>query len=319
MKRTLIFQDSENFRDTIDLLEVPRQMYGEGAFEAFAVFLKGNRKELLGYFHHMICISHGLVDVHDPRGISEIMENLHRSYGFDSILVPATAFGRMLAPRLAKRLRTGLVADVTDIITDGGRLELIRPAYSGKILAGITNIGKGPVMMSVRPKVFEYSAEGSLETEIQEYTKPVKKRWALKCLKVEDKKSTYDIRESEVLISGGGGITGGIPQLYSLAEELNGKVSASRRIVDQGLAPRNIQVGHSGKTVSPRLYMALGINGAMQHVEGLRNVESIISVNTARNAPICSLSDIVVEGDAREFVESLTTRIKVYRSQGNGE
>nr|MDA3941003.1 FAD-binding protein [Spirochaetia bacterium] len=122
-----------------------------------------------------------------------------------------------------------------------------------------------------------------------------------------------------VLISGGGGITGGIPQLYSLAEELNGKVSASRRIVDQGLAPRNIQVGHSGKTVSPRLYMALGINGAMQHVEGLRNVESIISVNTARNAPICSLSDIVVEGDAREFVESLTTRIKVYRSQGNGE
>ncbi|MDA3809961.1 MAG: electron transfer flavoprotein subunit alpha/FixB family protein [Spirochaetaceae bacterium] len=319
MKRTLIFQDSENFRNTIDLLEVARRMYGEGAFETFAVSLKGNRKELFGYFHHLICISHGLVDVHDPRGITEILENFHRSYGFDSILVPATDFGRMLAPRLAKRLRTGLVADVTEIRNDGERLELIRPAYSGKILAGITCIGNGPVMMSVRPNVFEYSGEAGLETEIHEYTEPVKKQWALKCLKVEEKEQTYDIRESEVLISGGGGIKRGFPQLYSLAEELNGKVAASRKIVDQGGAPRNIQVGHSGKTVSPRLYMALGINGAMQHVEGLRNVETIISVNTSGNAPICSLSDIVVEGDALDFVEKLTARIKVYRSQGKGE
>lgn len=118
-----------------------------------------------------------------------------------------------------------------------------------------------------------------------------------------------DIRDAEILISGGGGVAGSFDELQKLAAVMGGRVTASRRAVDLGVAARAIQVGQSGRTVSPRLYIALGIDGAGQHIEGLRNIESIISVNTNRHAPICSISDIVVEGDAREFIERLCRRI----------
>jgi electron transfer flavoprotein alpha subunit len=104
-----------------------------------------------------------------------------------------------------------------------------------------------------------------------------------------------------------------------LAETLGGTVSASRKLVDQGIAPRNIQVGQSGKIVSPKLYIALGINGAIQHVEGLRDIETIISVNTSAKAPICSLSDIVVEGDAKDFIEKLLLKIHNNQHTQEGE
>jgi electron transfer flavoprotein alpha subunit len=118
-----------------------------------------------------------------------------------------------------------------------------------------------------------------------------------------------DIRDAEILISGGGGVLGSFAELEKLASAMGGRVAASRRAVDVGVAARTIQVGQSGRTVSPTLYMALGIDGAGQHIEGLRNIESIISVNTNRHAPICSISDIVVEGDASEFIERLCRRI----------
>jgi electron transfer flavoprotein alpha subunit len=129
---------------------------------------------------------------------------------------------------------------------------------------------------------------------------------------VKDKKAKtihYDIRETDVLISGGAGVDD-MKELEVLATLLKGDVSASRSVVDKGMVSRALQVGQSGKTVSPTLYIALGIHGALQHVEGLKDVSYIISVNTNRNAPICSISDIVVEGDALTFVQRLVKRIE---------
>ena len=174
-------------------------------------------------------------------------------------------------------------------------------------------------MMSVRPGVFIREGQGTLETEFHEYSRPVSRRTGIKRLEVKPRPRTYDIRECEVLVSGGGGVKKYFNELRRLADELGGQVSASRKIVDQGIAPRSIQVGQSGKTVNPRLYIALGIDGAIQHVEGLRNIETIISVNTSRMAPICSLSDIVVEGDAKEFIDRLTQRIQRDRTERKGE
>lgn len=106
--------------------------------------------------------------------------------------------------------------------------------------------------------------------------------------------------------------------LERLAEALHGMVAASRRVVDMGKAPRAVQVGHSGKTVRPRLYIALGISGSAPHMAGIRNAEYIISVNTNRQAPICSISDIVVEGDGRAFVEGLLKRIESSKTRSYG-
>ncbi|MFW6208928.1 MAG: electron transfer flavoprotein subunit alpha/FixB family protein [Spirochaetota bacterium] len=339
MKRTLIFQDSEQLERTADLLAAAGKMYGEEPFEAYALVIDGAEgpsgpgspnnpgssnnpgspndpaEALSGFFQHVIRVDRSVAAPHDQLGICAVLAQLQKEYQFDSILVPATPFGRMLAPRLAKRLQTGIVADITDIRRKDGRVEIIRPAYSGRLMAGIITRGKGPVMMSVRPGVFTYSGQGGVETEVIEYTAPPESRSSLKPLAVKEKQISYDIRESDILISGGGGVLRSFSGLQRLADALQGRVSASRKIVDHGIAPRSIQVGQSGRSVSPRLYIALGINGAIQHVEGMQNIESIISVNTNRNAPICSLSDIVVEGDAMEFVDKLTERIEAYHSQ----
>jgi len=131
-----------------------------------------------------------------------------------------------------------------------------------------------------------------------------------------EKPQVSDIRDSEILVSGGGGVLEQFSRLHDLSQVLHAQVAASRRVVDDGVASRKIQVGQSGKTVSPRLYLALGINGSTQHMEGLKNVEHLIAVNTNIDAPLCSQADVVVEGDAIEFIDRLLERIKRHAIPG---
>jgi electron transfer flavoprotein alpha subunit len=310
MKKSLIYLDEENYKYSIDLLEVVRQIYGEEANETYGISVKHYCREAEGNLDKLIHVSEDEVLEKDPMIVTDIMEELHRQYEFDCILIPATHLGRMLAPRLAMRLGAGLVADVTAINHNNGVVEMVRPAFSGKIMAGIVKSGDGPYMMSVRQNVFSYDNECVKETQVIEFHPAKIRNSSLKLLETREKLQSYDIRDSKVLVSGGGGASKNFKKLELLAKELNGQVAASRKIIDKGIAPRGIQVGQSGKTVSPKLYIALGINGSIQHIEGLKNVEHLISVNTNKNAPICSISDLVVEGDAFEFIDKLVEKIK---------
>jgi electron transfer flavoprotein alpha subunit len=310
MKKSLIYLDKENHNNSIDLLEVVRQIYGEEPNETYGISVNHYCRKAEGAFDKLLQVFEDEIFENDPMIVADILEELHRQYEFDCILIPATQFGRMLAPRLAMRLKVGLVADVTAIHHHNGVLEMVRPAFSGKIMAGIVKSGEGPYMMSVRQNVFAYNNERIKDTQVLEFH-PVKGRNSnLKLLETRKKVQSYDIRDSKVLVSGGGGTSKNFKKLELLAKELNGQVSASRKIIDKGIAQREIQVGQSGKTVSPKLYIALGINGAIQHIEGIKNVDHIISVNTNKDAPICSLSDIVVQGDAFEFIDKLVEKIK---------
>lgn len=313
MKRCLIYLDEKEVQNSIDLLEVVRQMYEDRDVETYGLAINHSFQQSIGLFDKIIFMDQKSILNYDVMAIGDIVINLQKQLDFHCLLIPATVFGRMLAPRIAMALHVGLVADVTAIKVQEGVLEMIRPAFSGRLLAGITNTTDGPIMMSIRQGVFDYQGPSNKETELIPYTPKSIRRGRVRLLEVKEKKASYDIRESDVLISGGGGVIRDFHKLTSLAELLNGQVSASRHIVDKGLAPRSIQVGQSGKTVSPDLYIALGINGAIQHVEGLKNVKNVISVNTNRHAPICSLSDIVVEGDASEFIDRLTEKIKKNR------
>lgn len=318
MKRVCVFQDTQQLERSIDLIEPAQLMYGAGSCEIFLVVPEYAAVEFSGYAEYIVRIAEGVVEAYDQLGYCEILEKLHREYRFDSILIPATPFGRMVAPRLAKRLKTGLVADVTAVRVHGDTLEMIRPAYSGRILAGIENTGQGPVMMSIRSGAFSYTGSRERESEVIEYTEPVSVRSRIRLLSVAPKPVSYDIRESRVLVSGGGGVLHHFEKLRLLADALNGQVAASRKVIDKGIAPRSIQVGHSGKRVSPCLYIALGIDGAIQHMEGLKHAGKIIVVNTSKRAPICSMSDILVVGDAVEFIDKLTARIARYRNEIEG-
>ncbi len=310
MKRCMIYLDRQQMSGAIEMLEVLRQMYPDEATIACGVAINHGFDDAMGAFDEVIAVRHDGIADYDQVAVASVMEEIQKAKAFDCILIPATPFGRMLAPRLAMALHTGLVADVTAISHREEGLEMIRPAFSGRLLAGITSRGDGPVMMSIRQGVFGYYGARNKTTRVEAYVPVTVRTGGIRVLDTREKEAAFDIRESNVLISGGGGVLRHFSKLGMLADELGGQVSASRRIVDNGIATRNIQVGQSGKTVSPDLYMALGIYGAIQHVEGLKNVKHIISVNTNRHAPICSLSDIVVEGDAAEFIERLTAKIK---------
>jgi len=310
MNRCLIFLDNDNIQNSIDLLEVANRIYDAKEYETIGISINHLCEDAIGKFDVIIHVNDKNIHDYHQVVITDIVEKLHKEYSFDSILIPATYYGRMFAPRLSMRLHAGLVADVTEIHNDGEKLEMVRPAFNGKIMAGIIKQGEGPIMMSVRQNVFTYTEEQIKKTTIRNYEPNVINKSKMKLLSVQVKSQSLDIRESEVLISGGGGTLEKFDHLDLLAKEMNAQVSASRRIVDSGIASRNIQVGQSGKTVSPKLYIALGISGSTQHIEGLKNVKDIISVNTNRHAPICSLSDMVIEGDAIEFVSKLVNKIK---------
>ena len=252
---------------------------------------------------------------YDIKNLTNCMEKLHRLYDFHSILIPADHVGRMLAPRLSMRLKTGLTADVTAIESDGENIELIRPAYSGKLMAAIKNRGAGPLMMSVRQKVFQWDRSRTVKSRWQTVSFDHIQEPGIKLLRRKKQESAADIRESEVLIAGGGGAARYFNELEALAQALKGQVAASRKIIDQDIAPRSIQVGQSGKTVSPKLYIAIGISGSIQHIEGLKTPEHVIAVNKKSRAPICSIADIVVAGDGKVFVEKLLERIHQGKNQ----
>lgn len=312
MKKCLIYFEPGYERFAVGLLDIAEKMYGT-AFKAAALCINSETTAALGFFDEAIRVKNEKIPDDNAKCIAGVIKELQKKQGFDSILMLATPFGRMLAPRLAMCLGVGLVADVTQINRHEDSVEMVRPAFDGKILAGIVNAGKGPVMMSVRPGVFLCEKDGDRETVQISFEPENIRETGMKRLERKKKPAVKDIRESEVLIAGGGGILGDFDAIDLLARQLGGMKAASRKVVDSGKADRNIQVGQSGKTVHPDLYIALGIYGSLQHVAGLNRVRHLIAVNTNKNAPICSLADIVVEGDAREFVEKLTKKINQER------
>lgn len=310
MIRSMIYIDPGETQSSLDLIEAARQLHGE-AFELTGVLCSALDQPLPNVFDRLVLVAYPKSGCIDPAQVADTMQALHWKNKYQSILIPATPFGRMLAPRLAMLLETGLVADITQIRRKGGRVEVIRPAYSGSLMACIRFMGDGPMMMSVRPNVFRDILKEERAMQIETITPQSSAH--MERLESRPKQISYDIRESGVLVSGGGGAARSFSKIERLAELLGGKASASRKLVDAGIAPRSIQVGQSGKTVSPELYIALGINGAIQHIEGIKGAKHIISVNINKDAPLGSISDIVVEGDADRFLDQLIRRIQQHQ------
>jgi len=308
MYKVLVYIDPHNPGASLGLLEAAERIAYADRLVTYA-FCPGNPTPVIhGHFDFCVCTD-AAVEPYDTQNLAACLKSLQDEYHFDAVLLPATAWGRNIAPRAAMRMRVGLVADITEVTRDGDVVRLVRPAFDGKMLAVIECVGGKPIMASVRPGVFRYDGGGGKDTQHITFSPKGLSPSGVSLLSSEHKRAVADIRESDILVSGGGGVGDAIEKLELLAKALGGMVSASRRLVDSGMAPRAIQVGQSGKTVSPRIYFALGIYGSLQHIEGLRNVDCIISVNTNPKAPICSISDIVVEGDAVEFAQKLAEKI----------
>lgn len=310
MVKALICIDRYEAERSAELVEIINQIYKKEVKKVSAVVFGKIEAEVSRFFDEIHLFELAENQLYDARLKADCIKKLQETEQFSSIIIPATQEGRLLAPILAIKLDTGLVADVTAVANEQGKIQMIRPAFDGKIMAAIVNQDETLTMMSVRLGVFKYQKKEEKNAEVIIHEVTSKSTQDIQLLESQEVQTPTDIRDMQVLVSGGGGVINDFSSLHQLAKSLNGMVSASRRLVDSGIAPRSIQVGQSGKIVSPKLYIALGIYGSLQHMEGLKNVEYIISVNLNKHAPICSLSTIVVEGDAMEFIDGLLQKIK---------
>lgn len=238
------------------------------------------------------------------------------------LLIGATTIGRDLGPRVSARNITGLTADATKLeISDDEAHEfrMTRPAFGGNLMATILCKDNRPQMSTVRPGVMQkLPADNSRKGEVVDYKIAFdeSKINRVKIVKtVKEQKAVLDISQAKVLVSGGRGVANkeGFAKLEALAKELGGEVSSSRAMVDAGVMEQSRQVGQTGKTVRPNLYMACGISGAIQHLAGMEESDFIIAINKDKFAPIFSVADLGIVGDLHKIVPMLTERLKSMR------
>lgn len=252
---------------------------------------------------------------------AQMLMELIRSHKPEIVLAGATPIGRSFFPRVAARLRTGLTADCTSLSIDGesGHLLQVRPAFGGNIMATILCPRHRPQMATVRPRVMKRNEYDPARTgEIVEI-KPENVRCRTKVLESvkEESECSVNLQEAEFIVAGGRGVGGpkGFEMLSELANLLGGALAASRAAVDEGWVSYSHQVGQTGKTVCPKIYIACGISGAVQHLVGMQSSDMIIAINKNPDAPIFSVATYGIVGDVHEVVPVLIRKLKDAKGQ----
>jgi len=233
-----------------------------------------------------------------------------------AIVFAATATGRDLAPRVAARLGVGLASEVTLFGVEGGKVVVTRPVYGGKVLQRL-RLDATPAVFSVRPNTIQPAAAGKAGSLVESSVPAFTERVRVTGVKAPAQ-AALDVAEAPIVVSGGRGLRE--PEQFKLLEELaaafgNAAVGASRAVVDAGWRDHGSQVGQTGKTVSPNLYVAVGISGAIQHLAGMRTAKTIVAINRDKDAPIFKVADYGIVGDLFEVVPRLTAEVKRLRGE----
>ena len=250
-------------------------------------------------------IKDNLLDMTNAKVYANALSVFLENNQYDVLLMGATSDGRDIAPRLASKLDIGLTADCTGLeIDENANLLATRPTYGGQLMATIVSKTK-PNFATVRPRAFKYLQQNcNNETEIEYFSLSFDGLCSLlEVLYSENKPAAEDWTCSEIIVAGGLGLQN------KLADLLGAKPAASRAAVEQGWAEQSIQVGQTGNSVSPKLYIAFGISGAMQHMTGITNADKIVAININKDAPIMSGADIAIECDAVSLLHTLIGKL----------
>ena len=260
----------------------------------------------------VITATNAVFGAYAPEGYARTVAERAQAGGYGAVVCAASAQGKDLAPRIAARLGRPLAADITDVSVDGGAVVVTRPVYAGKALLKVKVVSQ-PAVLSLRPNVFtpvERPKAGTVESVAATGDGG---RVVVKGIKAAAA-GALDVAEAPIVVSGGRGLKE--PANFKLLEELaqafggRAAVGASRAVVDAGWRPHGDQVGQTGKTVSPSLYIAVGISGAIQHLAGMRTAKVIVAINKDKDAPIFKIADYGVVGDLFEIVPQLTAEIR---------
>ena len=237
----------------------------------------------------------------------------HAKSGYRAVLIPFSANGRDLGPRVAAKLDAPIAADIIAFTASGDSISVRHPGYANKVIITLEVKGS-PAVLSLRPSAFtpKESARTARTQTIAPSADPGAERVVVKEI-LEGAKGKPDLGEAPVIVSGGRGLRG--PENFKLVEDLaaafgNAAVGATRAVTDEGWRPHSDQIGQTGRQVSPQLYVAVGISGAIQHLAGMRTSKTIVAINKDREAPIFKVADYGVVGDVMEIVPALTTAIR---------
>lgn len=334
---------SLDFKDYKDIWVYAEQRRGEIAPVVFELIAKA--KELAEKLNCKVCsvlLGHKIKDlakeliyygsdivyiVDDPvleefldEPYAEVLSWLIKEKKPEIVLMGATNIGRSFASRVAAKIRTGLTADCTGLDVDLQTRNLLqtRPAFGGNIMATILTPRHRPQMATVRHKVFkalqrDTSRTGEIIEEKYDFSKVKIRTKFLEFIK--DTTAKVNLAEADIIVSGGRGLGGpeGFKLLEELADLLGGAVGASRAAVDAGWIPYSHQVGQTGRTVAPKLYIACGISGQIQHLVGMSSSEVIVAINKDPEAPMMKIATYSIEGDLYEIVPEIIKALKVYK------
>jgi electron transfer flavoprotein alpha subunit len=265
----------------------------------------------------VLVAEHAGFERYNPEATAALVAERMRAGGYRVLFVSSSAEGRDLAPRVAAKLACAVATDVTSVMLDGDVIIVSHPINTGKIIATLALDGT-PAVVALRPGAVppaEHPRSGQVQM-IEPVGDPSAARVVVTELK-QGSRTRPDLGEAPVIVSGGRGLKAA--ENFRLVEELasafgNAAVGATRAVTDDGWRPHSDQIGQTGRVVSPDLYIAVGISGAIQHLAGMRTSKTIVAINRDRDAPIFKIADYGVVGDALEIVPALTAAVRAARA-----
>lgn len=263
-------------------------------------------------------VNHALLEHYTADGFTAAVEQLVKSTGASVVLFPHTYQVRDFAPKVATRFGRVLVSDVVSVRATGGSLTFVRQLFQGKMNADFQLAGSGPAFASIQAGAFRADSLAAGSAAVAEFTPSIDAS-AIR-VKVEapfrESSRAVDLTAAELIVSVGRGIKekDNIHIVEELAAAMGAELAASRPICDAGWLPMERQVGSSGQTVSPKVYMAVGISGAIQHLVGMKGSKAIVAINKDENAPIFEVADYGIIGDLFDVVPALVAEVKKAKS-----
>jgi electron transfer flavoprotein alpha subunit len=263
-------------------------------------------------------VEHPALATFERESIAATVAERAKQGGYRAVVLGFSTQGRDLGPRLAAKLDAPIAADVIDIAVSGDTVVVKHPGYANKVILTLALSGS-PVVLSVRPGAFtaKESPKSARVEHVQPAADPAAARVVVKEV-VEGAKGRPDLGEAPVIIAGGRGLKAA--ENFKLVEALadafgNAAVGATRAVTDEGWRPHSDQIGQTGRQVSPQLYVAVGISGAIQHLAGMRTSKTIVAINKDKEAPIFKVADYGIVGDVLEVVPALTAAVAEARKQ----
>lgn len=279
--------------------------------------VSGLAKTLIEYGAQIVYLAeHKALEAYRTNAYTTVIEGLVKAHKPNILLMGATHVGRDLAPRVSRRVEVGLTADCTELTIDPeeGILLQTRPAFGGNVMATIANRYSRPQMATVRPGVMEAKRQPGAKGKVVKHKVSLKeKEIGTKVLElVREKKKSVNLSEAKVIVAGGRGVgdAKGFKVLETLATLLGGETAGTRVAVEEGWISADRQIGQTGQSVRPELYIACGISGAIQHRAGIMNSRYIVAVNKDPRAPIFQVADWGIVGDLQDVVPELINALK---------